>query len=179
MSVVGIFIFPGESMTHAKSLRVIGQTLEVARVFVFNLESDGRNYVIQSDSMSRTAEWILRYAASESDYSTVRQSKASAPVGLKPVVFSNEDLARRNAREAKRRRELTPRAEPSTKLSHLLRTLGDHLDRSSARTFHIFWTPESVVVDYRRSDGLTDRHRFTLARLSQIGNSEFAERSAG
>jgi hypothetical protein len=54
------------AMSHAKSLRVIGQALEVAKVFVFNLENDGRNYMVQSDSMSRTAEWMLRYAATES-----------------------------------------------------------------------------------------------------------------
>jgi len=171
-------------MTYAKSLRVIGQALELAKVFSFNLESDGRNYMVQSDSMSRTAEWILRYATSESDFSVLAgvRSEANTPVkpkpmeakpaGLNPVSFSNADIARLEAREAKRRRDFSnSQAEPSTKLSQLLRTLGDHLDRNSARTFHIFWMPDSVVVDYRRADGLTDRQRFTPEKLLQFNNS--------
>ena len=171
------------AMSHAKSLRVIGQALEVAKVFVFNLENDGRNYMVQSDTMSRTAEWMLRYAATESKFPTleVRRSTADTPVKQKPmepkpveltpVAFSNADIERLDAREAKRRRDFSnPQAE-LPKLSQLLRTLGDHLDRSSARTFHIFWMPDSVVVDYRRPDGLTDRQKFTLEKLLQFNNS--------
>ena len=166
-------------MNHAKSLRVIGQALEVAKVSMFNLESDGRNYMVQSDSMSRTGEWMLRYAVTESDFSTLsgRRSPADSAlkpnyVELKPVVFSNGDIARLDARETKRRRDFSnSQAEQSTNLSQLLRTLGDHLDRSSARTFHIFWMPDSIVVDYRRSDGLTDRQRFTPEKLLQFNNS--------
>jgi hypothetical protein len=170
------------AMNHAKSLRVIGQALEVAKVSMFNLESDGRNYMVQSDSMSRTGEWMLRYAVTESDFSTLSSRRSTADtalkpnsVELKPVVFNNADIARLDARETKRRRDRrdisSSQAELSTNLSQLLRTLGDHLDRSSARTFHIFWMPDSIVVDYRRADGLTDRQRFTPEKLLQFNNS--------
>jgi hypothetical protein len=165
-------------MNHAKSLRVIGQALEVAKVFVFNLESDGRNYMVQSDSMSRTGEWMLRYAATESEFSALSGRRSAADTAVKsnsvepkPVAFNNADIARLDAREAKRRRDFSnPQAE-LPKLSQLLRTLGDHLDRSSARTFHIFWMPDSVIVDYRRPDGLTDRQRFTPENLLQFSNN--------
>ena len=167
------------AMKHAKSLRVIGQALEVAKVFVFNLESDGRNYMVQSDSMSRTGEWMLRYAATESEFSALSGRRSavdtavkSNSVELKPVAFNNADIARLDAREAKRRRDFSnSQAELSTNLSQLLRTLGDHLDKSSARTFHIFWMPDSIVVDCRRADGLTDRQRFTPEKLLQFNNS--------
>ena len=167
------------AMNHAKSLRVIGQALEVAKVSMFNLESDGRSYMVQSDSMSRTGEWMLRYAVTESDFSTLSGRRSTADtalkpnyVELKPVVFNNADIARLEARETKRRRDFSnSQAELSTNLSQLLRTLGDHLDRSSARTFHIFWMPDSIVVDYRRADGLTDRQRFTPEKLLQFNNS--------
>jgi hypothetical protein len=166
-------------MNHAKSLRVIGQALEVAKVFMFNLESDGRHYMVQSDSMSRTGEWMLRYAATESDFSALSGRRSAADtavkpnsVELKPVAFNNADIARLDAREAKRRRDFSnSQAELSTNLSQLLRTLGDHLDKSSARTFHIFWMPDSIVVDCRRADGLTDRQRFTPEKLLQFNNS--------
>jgi hypothetical protein len=159
-------------MTFAKSLRVIGQSLEIAKVSVFQLENDGQKYVVQSDSMSRTAEWILRYAVRESEFSTpTRRPPASAtPLAQKPVGFSNADIARLDTREAKRRREFS-QTEPSAKLSHLLRVLGDHLDKSSARTFHIFWMSEAAIVDFRRADGLTDRQRFTFEKLREFNSS--------
>jgi hypothetical protein len=127
---------------------------------------------------------MLRYVAGASDFSMLadRRSEANTPVGqksldrkpgeLKPVAFTNADIARLDGREAKRRRDFSAlQAELSTNLSQLLRTLGDHLDRSSARIFHIFWMPDSIVVDYRRADGLTDRQRFTPKKLLQFNNS--------
>jgi hypothetical protein len=171
--VEGFFLLCAK-MSFSKSLRVVGQSLQVAKVFVFDLQSDGRNYLVQSDSMSRTAEWILRYGINESDFSTLacHPSAAGNPVEFKPVQFSDADIARLNAREAKRRRELSSsRARSSTKLSQLLRTLGDYLDRNSARTFRIFWKPDSVVVDYTSVDGLPGRRRFTREKLLQLDNS--------
>jgi hypothetical protein len=53
-------------MTYAKSLRVIGQSLEVARVTTFELDKDGQEYLVRSDSLTQTGDWILRNAISES-----------------------------------------------------------------------------------------------------------------
>jgi hypothetical protein len=55
-------------MNYAKSLRVIGQSLEVARVTTFELEKDGQDYLVRSDSLSETSEWILRNAVGESNF---------------------------------------------------------------------------------------------------------------
>jgi hypothetical protein len=169
-------------MKYAQSLRVIGQTLEVAKVFSFTLEGDGRNYQLQSDSMSRTAEWMLRYVAGENDAPTTADRRAPAgrskSAELKPVRFSAAVIASLNEREVKRRGSL-PHSEQgiSGKLSHLLRTLGDHLDRNSAQTFHIFWMADAIVLDYQRPDGLTDRQRFTTEKLIEFGNSRLARPS--
>ena len=171
-----------EAMKYAQSLRVIGQTLEVAKVLSFTLEGDGHHFRLLSDSMSRTAEWMLRYVAEENDSPTTADRRASAgrstPAELKPVRFSDAVIARLNEREAKRRGSLArPEEESSVKLSHLLRTLGDHLDRNSARTFHIFWMADTIILDYQRSDGLTDRQRFTAEKLIEFGNSRLGRPS--
>ncbi len=169
-------------MKYAQSLRVIGQTLEVAKVFSFTLESDGRNYRLQSDSMSRTAEWMLRYVAGENDSPATADRRAPAgrskSAELKPVRFSDAVIASLNEREAKRRGSVAhSEQEISGKLSHLLRTLGDHLDRNSAQTFHIFWMADAIVLDYQRPDGLTDRQRFTAEKLIEFGNRRLARPS--
>jgi hypothetical protein len=151
-------------MSHAKSLRVIGQKLDLAKVSVFELEHDGENYIVTSDSMARTAEWILRYATSE-DFALFRRAATKTPLEVKPVVFTKSDLTRLDNREVRRRRDVA-QLEPQLKLSHLLRTLGDHLDTNRARTFSVSWTTNSVIVDYKNSGGLTDRLRFAPTKLA-------------
>ena len=72
---------------------------------------------------------------------------------------------------SKRRREPLP-VQPATKLSQLLRIMGAHLDKNAARTFAIFWTATSVVVDYRRAGGYADRLRLSPEKIADtIGGS--------
>ncbi len=95
-------------MSFAKSLRVIGQSLEVAKVLEFKLEGDGRNFMLQSDSMSRTAEWMLRYAGRENDISPLagRRSAADTPLesqnpwSLAMRTLSGLMLGKRNGGES-------------------------------------------------------------------------------
>ena len=158
-------------MSFAKSLRVIGQSLEIAKLSLFRLEGDSRSCAVQSDFMSRTADWILRYNARESDFFTVarRRSANEVSVAVKPVEFSDREIARLDVQAAKGRREFS-QTEPSMKLSQLLRSVGDHLDRNSAQTFHIFWLPDAVLVDYKGRNGLTDRDKFIFGQLHELGH---------
>ena len=160
------------SMSHAKFLRVIGQRLDLAKISLFELEHDGENYLVTSDAMARTAEWILRYASSE-DFAPYKRGAGKTRFQVKPVVFTKSDLTRLDNREARRRRDVS-QSEPQIKLSHLLRTLGDHLDTNRARTFSVSWTPNSVIVDYKKSGGLTDRMRFAPTKLADYVGGGFS-----
>ena len=71
-------------MTYARSLRVIGQSLEVARVTTFELEKDGQDYLVRSDSLSETSEWILRNAVGESNFT--EQSSHRSTIN-RPITF--------------------------------------------------------------------------------------------
>ena len=93
-------------MSHAKSLRVIGQKLDLAKIALFDLEHDGENYIVTGDSMARTAEWILRYATSE-DFVPFRRGATKTPLEGKPIVFTKSDLARLNQCELRRRRDFS------------------------------------------------------------------------
>src|SRR5215469_532027 len=112
-------------LTHARSLRVIGQKLEVTKISQFQLEHDGENYTVTSDLMSRTAEWILRYATTQDIFAPGRGPTAHTVLNLNRITFSQADLIRLDRLEAKRRRELLE-VQPPTRLSHLLRILGAH-----------------------------------------------------
>ena len=157
-------------MSHAKFLRVIGQRLDLAKISLFELEHDGESYLVTSDAMARTAEWILRYASSE-DFAPYQRGAGKPRFQVKPVVFTKSDLTRLDNREARRRRNVS-QSEPQVKLSHLLRTLGDHLDTNRARTFSVSWTPNSVIVDYKKTGGLTDRLRFAPTKLADYAGGD-------
>ena len=163
-------------MAHAKSLRVIGQSLEVAKLPAFELEMDGPNYVVTSDSLTKTGEWILRHALSANDISeqSTRQSTVS-----RWVRFSLADIARLDDQAQKQRRtNSSPHTQAYSRLSQLLRALGDHLDRTQVSAFHISWTSDSVSVDFQSLDGQSDSRTFTTEKLQQLGSHSRFRRSS-
>lgn len=163
-------------MTHAKSLRVIGQSLEVARLEAFELEKHDQYYVVQSDSLTQTGEWILRNALSEDDFSHER-SRPSTP--SRSLRFTPVDISRLDAQAQKNRRNQSfSHNQVAKKLSQLLRALGDHLDRSGASSFHISWTAVSVFVDFQEQGGQSDVRTFTAEKLQQLGSHARFRRSS-
>jgi len=162
-------------MVHAKSLRVVGQSLEAAKVFAFELNTDGKNYVLTSESLTKTGEWILRHALNPNEVSEHRDRQPSA--GSRPVCFSPADISRLDTQAGRQRRKqaFTPNLA-AQKLSHLLRALGDHLDRTKARAFRISWASDSVTVDFFSPDGERGYRTFTTEKLRQLGlHSRFSK----
>ena len=132
-------------MAYAKSLRVIGQSLEVARVTTFELEKDGQDYLVQSDSLTRTGEWILRQAIGERDLIAQSSVTVNRPLRFTQLVISRLD----STGQRQRRNHASSQTQASNKLSQLLRSLGDHLDRTAVSAFHVSWNADSVCVDYQ------------------------------
>ena len=155
-------------MTHAKSLRVIGQSLETAKIQAFELKTDGQNYIAQSDSLTAASEWILRYAVSPHG---VSEQSARPSTTNRSVRFTPADISRLDD-QAERQRRINPSQHTQTyhRLSQLLRALGDHLDRAEVNSFHISWTSGSVSVDFQPVDGRRDFRTFTNEKLEQLGS---------
>jgi hypothetical protein len=158
--------FEDSNMLYAKSLRVIGQWLEAASVTTFELEKCGNYYVVWTDYLTEAGEWILRNALDHHDFSTqiTRPSTAN-----RAFCFSATDVTRLDTRSQKKRRNHSSSVTQASKLlSQLLRTLGDHLDRTEVRTFHISWTPDSISIDYQMPDGQRDSKIFTPEKLQGL-----------
>ena len=150
-------------MTHAKSLRVIGQSMENAKLQNFELNTDGSNYVAQSDSLDAASEWILRQA--------LTPASAGESVFESSVRFTPADISRLDDQAEKQRKSNpSPHTRAYHRLSQLLRALGDHLDRTQVNTFHILWASSSVAVDFQLPDGLSDSRIFTTEKLEQLGS---------
>ena len=153
-------------MVHAKSLRVIGQALEVAKVAAFELEKHGQSYVAWSNSLTDAAQWISRYGLTADDLeASSRQSKVNCS-----LCFSSSDISRLDSQGRKRRRNyLSSYGQGGNNLSQLLRTLGDHLDRNSIGAFHVFWRHECVsIITLPLSDLVIERTALTAEKLQQL-----------
>ena len=155
-------------MAHSKSLRVIGQSLELAKIPTFELEADGPTYVVKCESLTTTGEWVLRRALRRNDFSeqTTRTSTVT-----RSVQFSLADISRLDNQTQQRRRRNSFQTLAYGSLSQLLRTLGDDLDRMKASAFHICWMSDSVSVYFQFLDGECDSRTFTVEKLQQLGSS--------
>ena len=156
-------------MPYAKSLRAIGQSLEKLRVQAFRLEREGDSYLVRSQSLRGTRQWILRnsLAKTVSDSGTDQES-IQLTGGDGWLCYGPLDIARLDAQGQRKRQNLGFAQMRGDKLSQLLRTLGEHLDRKEATAFQISWTPDSVSVDYRMPDGLHEHKDFTIERLHKL-----------
>ena len=150
---------------HAKSLRAIGQLLEAARITRFELHNDGEDYLFRSDSVTHAGEWILRHAINDRDLTAQSSVTDPRPLRFTPPVISRLD----SMGQKQRRNHASAQMQSSKTLSQLLRTVGDHIDRSAVTAFHVFWNAESVCVDYQEPDGQRDSRTFTAEKLQQLG----------
>ena len=149
-------------MPYAKSLRIIGQSFENAKLQRFELETDGSNYLVQIDSLDAASEWILRQSV--------------GPVARESILdgslrFTPDDISRLED-QAKKQRKIDSSHHTQTyrRLSQLLRTLGDYLSRMEVKTFHISWASSSVSVDFQLPDGRIDSRIFTTEKLERLGS---------
>ena len=162
-------------MFHSKSLRVIGQSVELVKITTFEVEADGPNYVVKCDSLTQTGEWVLRHALDRNDFSekTSRLSTAT-----RSVRFTPADTSRLDDQVQLPRRKSSSQPESYARLSQLLRTLGDQLDQSKVSAFHLSWVSDSVSVYFQFLDGQCDSRKFTVEKLQQLGSTSRFRRSS-
>jgi hypothetical protein len=156
------------TMIHATSLSAIGQSLEMLRLRAFRLEKKGDFYIVRSESLRETHEWILRNNRAEQtlDSPGPDPETTQLTVGDGWLCYGPLDSARLSAWEPKRRDnhgfEQTCEAN---KLAQLLGTIGQHLDNKKATAFEISWAPDSVSVEYQTPNGVRKRKDFTVEKL--------------
>lgn len=157
-------------MTHAKSLRTIGQSLQAARVASFKVVKAGQNYLVQTDALAPVDERVLRNALRE-----------NVQFASDFFCFTPADISRLDSKWQKHRHPHSSlQTQVSTSLSQLLRTLGDHLDRYGAASFHVRWTDACIAVDCRLPDGQSESRSFTPGKLVELGlHTRFRRTSPG
>jgi hypothetical protein len=159
-------------MRYSKSLRTIGQCLEILRVEDFELEKEDDSYVVRSESLTPTSQWILRnslinnvWDSPDPEEKSIRSTGGDGWLRYDPMDISRLDVQGRK----KRRGHSSAQIRGASKLSQLLRTLGEHLDRIEVSAFNISWDPDSVAVNYEIRDGHRERRDFSIEKLHQLG----------
>jgi hypothetical protein len=155
---------------HSKDLRAIGQSLELTRIDVFELENHGESYLVRSRSITPTSRWIINNSVIAMAWDTSKSSSLNGGDGW--LRYEPQILSRLDAQGQKQRRSQIPaQAKPTSKPSQQLRALGEHLDRVEASAFTISWDyPYSVTVEYETSDGQNERRTFSFAKLQELGS---------
>jgi mRNA-degrading endonuclease RelE of RelBE toxin-antitoxin system len=162
-------------MLHAKSLRVIGQSLEAAGIAAFELEKNDQSYVVCSACVTREGESILRNALGGNDLSSqgAQQSRANRLFCFRPADISRLDAQARK----KRKSQFGTVTRTPTTLSYRLRALGDHLDRIQVSVFRIVWTLHSVIIVYQKVDGQYHCKIFMAEEMQQLALHSRFQRS--
>jgi hypothetical protein len=156
-------------MLQSKSLRAIGQSLEILGVEAFELEKEDYSYVVRSKSLSPTSQWIFRNSVVERVWDSPGAAHNSTQVGNDWLRYDSTDISWLDAQGRKSRRSASfAQVRGVSRLSQLLRTLGEHLDRIEASTFNISWSPDFVSVDYQVSDGQREQKTFTVEQLHKL-----------
>jgi len=159
-----------ETVPHAKSLAAIGQSLEMFRLHAFRLEKTEKYYIVRSDSLTRTHQWILSNLSQKTLDSPVHDQKGEEiTMGDGWFCVGPREIVRWSGRERKRHnRSLEPREADN--LAQHLGTLGEYLDSKKAKTFEISWAPDLVSVEYVTLDVVRECKDFTVEKLQQLAS---------
>ena len=99
-------------MSHAKSLRVVGQCLEYAHIAIFELEKYGPQYMLWSDTVNEAGETALRSLLND----RLEFSNETRHLSPKRVfVFSPADISRLDAQAQRQRKNRSPKPCRPTK----------------------------------------------------------------
>ncbi len=156
----------GSIMSHGKSLRVIGQSLESVSIETFELEKYGSSYMLWSDAVNEASESFLRSLLNGAA-DVAAEGRHHSPKRV--FAFSPADISRLDAQGQRQRRNHSSSGTPRQKfISHGLRVLGEHLDRMQASAFRIEWSAALVVVDHQRADGIRNSRKFTFEEIRRL-----------
>ncbi|HEX2929373.1 MAG TPA: hypothetical protein VHV54_06650 [Candidatus Binatia bacterium] len=158
--------------SYAQSLRVIGQALEVLRIFAFTLDKRGEKYIVRNWEPS-FLKGVADDVWGKGDFD---QMPSSARNSENLLIYTNSD-AERLETQGRSRRVSSGKPNPYT-ISSGLRLVGDYLDKKRAVTFDIWWSVESVKVRFEAVDGGPKETSFTMHNLQDLAVGMYLRRSS-
>jgi hypothetical protein len=176
-----------DTPNYTHDLRALGQALEILRVERFEIEPDGKSYLVQilTDRPGRRSE------TGPTGETTVRYIWASAPDGaLDEEIDTNllyamaktldlhytpDDVVRLEEEWRAKRNNPHGTADPSS-LSQLLRTAGNYLNDKRAHLLKLRRDQQSLVLEYESERGQKNEEILFDADLVDLSLRMMAKR---
>ena len=162
---------PAATLSHAQSLRAIGQDLAALGVHIFNLGKMGNEYTVWAEHKELAPPPTEGKSLLKRVTQKVLEPADSTTQRPNPIHFAASDIT--GADNEQRLKRTSSAGTPDLiHLSVLMRVLGDYLDKKEADDFAIFWFGNSVKVVYSKKE-----ETFTLDNLYDIGVHMYLRRS--
>ncbi|MEX0802337.1 MAG: hypothetical protein WD688_03315 [Candidatus Binatia bacterium] len=143
--------------SYDQHLRVIGQSLEAKRINLFELKSDGRQYVVRGapekdpNLLGRWRDWRERLKG---------ESLGSVSYGMAEIE--------RLDTEGRSKRSKSDRLPDFYSLPNSLRTVGCYLDSKDAELLELHKSPLSVTLLYQNKDGHPNMEERSVASFYNL-----------
>ena len=157
-------------MGQGKSLRAIGQSLEIIRLDAFEIKKDGTDYVVHAESLPQSgSQFVLAKTLVKKHPDAVQPDREGrGPIQHQGSMrYSTMSISWLDAYGRRKRRNGSNR-RGATKLSHLLRSLGEYLDRKEWSALNIAWTSDYITVDCMKG-GRREHKTFSPKQLHELG----------
>lgn len=144
--------------SYAQHLRVIGQALDAKRISVFELKSQGNQYIVRGEpDTDSSLVGKLRHWRERIQGHALASSFTYAPPDIEKLD-----------REGKSRRSKPGRLPDFYSLSNALRTVGSYLDSQGAELLEIHKSSLNVTLLYRNKDGHPNMEERSLASFYDL-----------
>ena len=160
-------------MPHARPLRAIGQSLETAHIEPFALNNKNNSYVMRSESLTPTRQWIvMRNELVETVWDSPARDQKGTPLAAGDgwVSYDSVAISRLDAQGRQKRRSRGSARTREVELSSLMRAVGEQLDTMQVNSFNIVWASDSVTVEYQTLSGPRGRRTFSLEKLRELSS---------
>lgn len=164
--------------SHQLTLRAVGQALDLLHVHAFEIEFDGKGFVVRGASERIEGEVVIKAKGFRKLVKIFRpnavigpgrrrRERVRRPFTFSGMQFSEEDLERLELRgQASRLNSDGTPAYPS--LSQVLRALGAYIDRKGARLTRISGRDNQITAIYKMPLGDEKVETFTKINLYDL-----------
>ena len=152
-----------QTLSYAKSLRVLGQALDGVHIDSFELHQKDAEYIVRTDAAKKLS-WDERLLKGIAERLCGRLDDFNQRVWKLKQAMTNSDVGQLDAK-GRFKRSTSRKLSSAGNISLPLRVIGDFLDEKRAVTFSIWWLPRSVTVQYEAANGDHEREDFTAANL--------------
>jgi hypothetical protein len=156
------------SLSHARALRAIGESLEIKGISCFDLEKSAENYIVRptdrASARGAEAKFIKKVAEIVRRLQKSQKEQPNPKTSAQQLCYTPLDVSLLTSEQRTRHGKVNAMPD-AHKLSQVLRLVGDDLDRKEACAFILSVSHASVSVWYENNDGHRKHEIFTIQNL--------------